>query len=37
MSRLDDAIADVVYIYYCLKAYRDIVESGSCNSCKKKQ
>lgn len=33
MSRLDDAIADVAYILDTLMAYRNIVQSGCCNSC----
>ena len=37
MSRLDDAIAVVSYIYDCLMAYRNIIQTGDCNSCKKKR
>lgn len=33
MSRLDETIADVAYILEALKAYRNIVRSGNCNSC----
>lgn len=33
MSRLDDAISDVAYILDTLMAYRNVVESGSCNNC----
>ena len=33
MSRLDDVIADVAYILDTLMAYRNIVQSGCCNSC----
>jgi len=35
MSRLDEAIADVGYILDVLKCHRSIVESGSCNDCKR--
>lgn len=34
MSRLDDTIADVAYILDTLMAYRNIVQTGNCNSCK---
>ena len=34
MSRLDDMIADVAYILDTLMAYRRIVQSGCCLSCK---
>lgn len=33
MSRLDDTIADVSYILDTLMAYRNIVQTGNCNSC----
>lgn len=33
MSRLDDAISDVAYIFDCLMALREIHNSGSCNDC----
>ncbi len=36
MSRLDEAIASVAYILDCLRAYRDIVNSGDCNRCDNK-
>ena len=36
MSRLDNAIKNVAYILDSLMAYRNIVESGDCNRCKKK-
>ena len=34
MDRLDDTISQVAYILDCLKALREIQESGSCNDCK---
>lgn len=34
MSRLDDAIANIAYIFDSLRVYRDIEQSGSCNNCK---
>ena len=34
MSRLDKVIADVCYILDTLLAYRKIIQSGDCNSCK---
>ena len=37
MDRLDKAIADVAYIMDTLRAYRDIAESGDCNTCKIKR
>ena len=37
MSRLDDTISDVAYILDTLMAYRNIVDSGGCNSCGKKK
>lgn len=37
MSRLDDTIGDVAYILDTLCAYKSIVQSGCCNSCKKKK
>ena len=36
MSGLDDAIGDVAYILDTLMAYRNIVDSGDCNRCEKK-
>ncbi len=33
MSRLDDTISDVSYILDALMAYRNIVQSGNCNTC----
>ena len=36
MSRLDDVIADVAYILDTLMAYRNITDTGSCNTCKNK-
>lgn len=36
MSRLDDVIVDVAYVLDTLRAYRDIAETGSCNSCFRK-
>ena len=36
MSRLDDVISDVAYILDTLMAYRNIVDSGDCNMCAKK-
>lgn len=32
-DRLDRAIEEVGYILDCLKAYRNIVNSGCCNQC----
>jgi hypothetical protein len=37
MSRLDDTISDVSYILDVLMAYRNIVQRGNCNTCKKKK
>ena len=34
MSRLDDIIADVVYILDTLIAYRNIAKTGNCNNCR---
>ena len=34
MSRIDDTIADVVYILDTLMAYRNIIQTGNCNSCR---
>lgn len=34
MSKLDDTIADVAYILDTLMAYRNIVQTGNCNSCR---
>ena len=36
MSRLDDVIVDVAYVLDTLRAYRDIVQTGCCNSCRRK-
>ena len=36
MSRLDDTIANVAYILDILMAYRNIAETGNCNTCKNK-
>ena len=33
MSRLDDAISEIAYVLDTLMAYRQIVQSGDCNSC----
>lgn len=35
MSRLDDAISNVAYILDILVAYRNIIDSGCCNDCKR--
>ena len=38
MSRLDDAISEVAYILDCLRALRNIYETGrDCNTCKRKR
>jgi len=37
MSKLDEAIAQQAYILDALRAYRNVVESGDCNRCKRKQ
>ena len=37
MSRLDDTIGDIAYILDTLMAYRNIVDSGDCNRCVKKE
>ena len=34
MSRIDDTIADVAYILDTLMAYRNIIKTGCCNSCR---
>ena len=34
MGKLDDTISQVAYILDCLRALREIQESGSCNDCK---
>lgn len=34
MSRLDDTIEDVAYILDTLMAYRNIIQTGTCNSCR---
>ena len=36
MSRLDDVIVDVAYVLDTLRAYRSIVQTGCCNSCRRK-
>ena len=36
MSKLDDTISTVAHILDCLMVYRNIVESGDCNTCKNK-
>ena len=33
MSRLDETIADVAYILDCLRALRNIYDTGDCNEC----
>ena len=33
MSRLDDTIANVAYILDTLMVYRNIAQSGNCNTC----
>lgn len=35
MNKIDSAISIVGYILDCLKCYKNIVESGCCNSCEK--
>ena len=35
-TKLDEAIAATYYIHDCLIAYRDLVNTGSCNDCAKK-
>ena len=37
MSRLDDVISNVSYIRDALMAHRNIVNSGDCNRCGKKE
>lgn len=37
MTKLDDSIKDIGYIYDCLMVYRLIQESGCCNDCAKKK
>ena len=37
MSRLDDAISDVANILDTLIAYRNIVQTGTCNDCGKRK
>lgn len=34
MNRLDRLISETAYFLDCLRAYRNIVESGCCNDCK---
>ena len=36
MSKLDDTISTVAHILDCLMVYRNIAESGDCNTCKNK-
>lgn len=36
MTKLDDSIKNIDYIYACLMDYRLIQESGCCNDCSKK-
>lgn len=36
MSRLDDTIANVAYIFDTLMVYRNIAQTGNCNICKNK-
>lgn len=33
MSKLDDLIAQKAYELDCLRNYRNIIESGDCNTC----
>ena len=33
MDKLDNAIAHVSYIFDCLTALRNILETGDCNNC----
>ena len=33
MSRLDDVISETAYVLDTLMTYRQIVQSGDCNSC----
>ena len=33
MSKLDDTIDIVAYIFCTLMAYKNIIETGSCNDC----
>ena len=37
MGRLDNAISNVAYILDTLMAYRNVVDSGDCNRCVKKE
>lgn len=37
MSRLDDTIEIVAYILDTLMAYRQIVQTGECNSCSERK
>ena len=37
MIGLDDAIAVASYIFSCLIDYRNIIQTGNCNCCKKKR
>jgi hypothetical protein len=37
MTRFDGAIRDIAYVLDVLMAYRNIVDSGSCNECEKKK
>lgn len=36
MSRLEDLISDISYVLDTLRAYRDIAETGCCNTCYRK-
>lgn len=33
MDKLDNAIANTAYILDCLRALKDILETGDCNNC----
>lgn len=33
MDKLDEAIANTAYVLDCLRALRDILETGDCNNC----
>ncbi len=36
MGRLDDSIVDMTHILNALMTYRDIIQTGNCNSCRMK-
>lgn len=36
-TKLDDLIAQKAYELDCLRAYRNIVDSGDCNDCQNKE